>query len=105
MKWTPARIDGHQAEPIEAKRFKHWIGTQEWTFCVHANLNRMPGQLTVSDWASGYFVRHIAPTTLAACKGKPLDAARLTLNQLVEQVGEGRVLEVLRSAPKREATA
>jgi hypothetical protein len=99
VKWIPHRTDGDQT-PIEAKKFKHWIGTQEHWFCVHESLDHI-GQWTVSDWASGRGVRHIEHLTLAACRNNPKDAARLTLNKLIEQHGESRVLAVLRSAPQR----
>lgn len=98
-KWIPHRQNGDQT-PIEAKKFKHWIGTREHWFCVHESLE-MIGRYTVSDWDSGYRVAEVQYMTLQACRGDAKDAARLTLNKLVERVGESRVLEVLRSAPKR----
>lgn len=100
MKWIPHRTTGDQT-PIEVKKFKHWIGTQEHWFCVHESLE-MIGRYTVSDWASGYRVADIDYMTLATCRGDSKGAARLTLNKLVERVGESRVLEKLLAAPKRE---
>lgn len=97
--WIPHRADGDQT-PIEAKKFKHWVGTQEHWFCVHRSVNLL-GQWTVSDWASGYRVQDVAYLTLAACRNDPKDAARLTINKLVERVGESKVLEALRKAPTR----
>jgi hypothetical protein len=98
-KWIPHRTDGNQT-PIIVQKFKHWIGTQEHWFCVHESLE-MIGRYTVSDWTSGRRVQHIDHITLAACRGNAKDAARLTLNKLIEHHGESRVLAVLRSAPQR----
>lgn len=103
MKWIPRRNDGDQT-PIEARKFKHWIGTQEHWFCVHESLDLI-GAYTVSDWTSGMRVAAIEHMTLAACRGDAKDAARLTLNKLVERLGESRVLNTLRNAPARSAPA
>lgn len=100
MKWIPHRQDGDQT-PIEARKFKHWIGTQEHWFCWHESLNHVNGW-TVSDWASGYRVADFSAFQVLACRGDKKAAARLALNRLVERVGEGRVLEVLRNAPARK---
>ncbi len=100
MKWVPHRINGDQT-PIEAKKFKHWVGTQEHWFCVHESLE-MIGRYDVSDWVSGYRVLSIPYMTLAACRTDAKAAARLALNNLIERHGESHVLEVLRTAPKRE---
>lgn len=100
MKWIPRRTDGDQT-PIEVQKFKHRIGNVEHWFCAHHNLNGAAFGYVVSDWDSGYRVADIDFITLQACQGRVRDAARLTLNKLVERVGESRVLEVLRSAPKR----
>lgn len=100
MKWIPRRINGDQT-PIEVQKFKHWIGNVEHWFCVHKNLNGAAFGYVVSDWDSGYHVADIDSITLQACQGRVKDAARLTLDKLVGRVGESRVLEALRSAPKR----
>ena len=99
-KWIPHRTDGDQT-PIVVQKFKHWVGTQEHWFCVHHNLNGAAFGYVVSDWDSGYRVANIDFITLQACRGDAKGAARLTLNKLIERAGESRVLEVLRSAPKR----
>ena len=99
-KWIPFRVDG-DTTPIDAQKFKHWVGTQEHWFCVHPSLEAHRPGYTVSDWNSGRRVNWVDPLTLAACRGNPKDAARLTLNKLIEQHGESRVLAVLRSAPQR----
>lgn len=98
-KWIPHRNNGDQT-PIDAQKFKHWIGTQEHWFCAHKSLNFI-GQYTVSDWASGYLVTDIPCATLAFCLGDTKKAARMALNQLLALHGESRVLSVLRGAPKR----
>lgn len=98
-KWIPHRHSG-DTTPIDARKFKHWIGTQEHWFCVHESLN-LTGLYTVSDWASGYRVTDIPCSTLAVCQGDTKDAARNALNQLLASHGEARVLSVLRSAPTR----
>jgi len=100
MKWIPHRHDGDQT-PIEAQKFKHWVGTQEHWFCVHASLE-MIGQLTVSHWSSGYKVAVVSHLNLMAARNDAKAAARMTLNGLVERVGESKVQEVLRNAPERE---
>lgn len=99
MKWTPHRTNGDQTA-IEARKFKHYIGTQPHWFCVHESLDRI-GQMIVSDWASGFSIAAIPHSTIMACRCDSKAAARLTLNRLVERVGESRVLEVLRNAPPR----
>jgi hypothetical protein len=98
-KWVPYRHSGDQT-PIDARKFKHCIGTQEHWFCVHESLNYI-GLRTVSDWASGYRVTDIPCATLAVCRGDTKKAARMALNQLLALHGESRVLSVLRGAPKR----
>ena len=101
MKWIPHRENGDQT-PIEVQKFKHWVGVYEHWFCVHHNLNGAHFGYVVSDWDSGYRVQNIDFITLQACQGRVKDAARMTLNKLIERAGESRVLEVLRKAPKRE---
>lgn len=100
MKFIPHRTDGDQT-PIEAKKFKHWVGTQEHWFCVHQSLDGAAFGYVVSDWTSGRRVNHIDFITLQSCKGDIKDAARMTLNKLIEKHGESRVLAVLRGAPQR----
>jgi hypothetical protein len=99
MKWIPHRDNGDQT-PVDAQKFKHWIGTQAHWFCVHESLSFI-GQFTVSDYFSGFKVADVPYTTLIACRGDSKAAARLTLNRLVERAGESRVLEVLNKAPTR----
>lgn len=103
-KFYPMTANGISLTPISAKKFKHWIGTQEVWFCVHESLEHI-NQWTVSHWDSGYKVRHINYLTLTACRGDAKAAARMTINQLVEQLGESKVLSTLNSAPKREGVA
>jgi hypothetical protein len=100
MKWIPHRNDGDQT-PIEAQKFKHWVGTQEHWFCVHASLE-MIGQLTVSHWSSGYRVAHGPAMLLISCNGDAKAAARLTITKLVEMHGEGLVHRKLANAPARK---
>jgi hypothetical protein len=100
MKWIPHRNNGDQT-PIEVQKFKHWIGTQEHWFCVHKSLE-MLGRYDVSDWASGYRVAPVGHLNMSAARNDAKAAARLTLNDLIERLGESKVQEVLRNAPKRE---
>lgn len=97
--WIPHRTDGDKT-PIIVVKFKHWVGTQQHWFCAHESLEFI-GKYTVSDWASGYRVIDIDYMTLAAARGDLKDAARTSLNKLIEHAGESRVLEVLRNAPTR----
>jgi hypothetical protein len=99
VKFIPHR-NGGDSTPIEAKKFKHWIGTVEHWFCVHESLD-MIGKYTVSDWDSGYKVMDVPYQYLMVCLNDTKAAARLTLNRLIESRGESRVLEVLRNAPKK----
>lgn len=101
MKWIPKRETGDQT-PIEATRFSHYVGTIQHWFCFHENLNGAAFGWVVSDWDSGLRVSNIEYITLAACQGNKKDAARMTLNKLIERVGESVVLQKLNAAPKRE---
>lgn len=100
MIFIPNRADGDKT-PIEAKKFKHWIGNVEHWFCVHESLNFI-GQWTVSDWDSGYRVTDVPYMNLIACLNDTKAAAKMTIDKLIDTRGEGRVLQVLRNAPKRK---
>ena len=99
-KWIPHRLSGDQT-PIEARKFKHWIGVYEHWFALHSSLNNVTGY-DVSDWDSGLLVTNVPHMFLITCKGDAKDAARLARNKLVERYGESKVHDKLKNAPKRE---
>lgn len=100
MKWIPHRHDGDQT-PIEARKFKHWIGVYEHWFALHPSLNNVTGY-DVSDWDSGMRVTSVPAMFLITCKGDEKDAARLALNKLIELHGESKVHDKLKNAPARK---
>jgi hypothetical protein len=90
------RLASGEVQTVEGRKFAAYIqNVREWFF-VHKDI----AQYVLSHLDSGMRVRTIEHTTLTACRGDEVDAAKLTLKNLCEKVGEARVRSVLAGAPQ-----
>lgn len=83
---------------VEGRKFAFYLNNVRYWFFVH----QIDGHIgwRVSELETGRSVRDIAFQTIAACASDIVSAAKLTLRQLIDKVGEDRVKVVIDSAPK-----
>lgn len=90
---------------VEGRRFAFYIANIQHWFVVHKSLQGHG--YTVSEKETGFRVSDVPHSTLAACLGREVDAAKLTLSNVLSKVGPDRFREAIRKAlqQKQEVAA
>lgn len=95
-KYTINTADGERQ--VEGRKFAFYLKNIRYWFFVHQS--SAASGWRVSELESGMSVRDVSYHTIAACLNNEVEAAKQTIRQLIEKVGEDRVKVVIDSAPK-----
>ena len=85
--------NGHPQE-VEGRRFSYYLESTQYWFIAH--LDHHTGTVwTVTERSTGLRVQDIPHSTLAACRGDAIAAAKQVLKSLADRLGEARIRQVI----------
>lgn len=91
-----ALANGHTQE-VEGRRFSYHLENIQHWFVVHRD-HRTGIFWTLTEKSTGLRVQDIPHSTLAACQGDAVAAAKQVLKHLSATLGEARIREAIRQA-------
>ena len=85
------------SQEVEGRCFAYYLEGLQYWFVAH--LDHRTGTIwTVTEKSTGFRVQDIPHTTLAACRGDAVAAAKQVIKSLADRLGEGRIRQVIRTA-------
>lgn len=87
--------NGHTQE-VEGRRFSYYLESIQYWFIAHLD-HRTGTVWTVTEMSTGLRVQDIPRSTLAACRGDAIAAAKQVLKSLADRLGEARIRQVIRA--------
>lgn len=81
---------------VEGRRFAFYVGNVQYWFIVHPSLQGHG--YSISEKSTGFGVADVPHSTLAACAGNEVEAAKRTVHLTVSRAGADRFKQAIKKA-------
>ena len=92
--------NGHTQE-VEERRFSYYLESTQYWFIAHLD-HRTGTVWTVTERSTRLRVQDIPHSTLAACRGDAIAAAKQVLKSLADRLGEARIRQAIHAEQAKQ---
>ncbi len=85
------------SQEVEGRRFSYYLENVQYWLIAHLD-HRTGTVWTVTERSTGFRVQDIPHSTLAACRGDAIAAAKQVIKSLADRLGEARIRQTIHSA-------